>query len=170
MSAIVLSCFAIALALFQISCQKDATAQTSNNYTLPPATTSNLGGVIVGNGLSISSNGNLSVNTSTSGGIVQQNKIIFAKSKPSGSTFIVEIWTAKYDGSSASKVNITLPAGVIFADGINPAISPDGTKIFFTGATSLLNGADLYSCNADGTNVVKIVDRAGGGIILGGAY
>jgi hypothetical protein len=162
-----LTLFSISIAIFQISCQKDATAQTTS-YTLPPATISTLGGIIVGSGLSVNSLGVLST-TSTGGGLTQLNKLIFKK-VISGSG--AEIWTAKYDGTSAAKVNISLPGGVSYSDDMSPVMSPDGTKIFFTaGPTGTFEG-DLYTCNADGSNVTKIVDRGGNNnnIILGGAY
>lgn len=56
----VLTLFAISITLFQISCQKESNAQTTT-YTLPPATTTSLGGIIVGNGLSVTPSGVLSV-------------------------------------------------------------------------------------------------------------
>lgn len=60
LGSLILTLFALSIMIFQISCQKNTQAQT-NNYTLPPATTANLGGVIVGNGLSVTSNRTLSV-------------------------------------------------------------------------------------------------------------
>ena len=162
MGSIVLTVFAVAIVLFQMSCSKSADAQTST-YTLPPATTTTLGGVIIGTGLTVNSSGVLSV---TSSGATQQNKLIFKKVV--GST--AEIWTANYDGASAAKVNITLPSGVVFSDDMNPVVSPNGQKIFFTAGTTF-NG-DIYSCNADGSTVTKVVDKGGvsNNIILGSAY
>jgi len=164
LGSIVLTAFSFAIIVFQMSCQKTAVAQTTN-YTLPAATTSTLGGVIVGSGLSITSSGVLSV-TSTSGGLTQLNKLIYKKVVSS----TAEIWTANYDGTANAKVNITLPSGVVFSDDMNPVLSPNGQKIFFTAGT-VFNG-DLYSCNADGSSVIKIVDKGGASnnIILGGAY
>ena len=163
----VLSCFALAITILQISCQKTVDAQTSN-YVLQPATTTSLGGVIIGSGLNITSAGVLSVNASSSGSGSVLNKVIFKK------TFngYAEIWIANYDGSSTAKVNISLPSGVVFSDNMNPVMSPNGLKIFFTAAVPNTQFAgDLYSCNADGSSVTKIVDRAGANnIILGGAY
>lgn len=64
MGSVSLLLFSIAIAVFQISCQKEVGAQggSSTSYILPPATTNSLGGVIVGNGLNVTSNGLLSVN------------------------------------------------------------------------------------------------------------
>src|SRR2546423_12190340 len=103
LGSLVLTAFSIAILLFQISCQKSALAEVP--YTLPPATTTTLGGVIVGSGLSVTSNGTLSVNAA--GGVQQLNKIIFAKLLPAGG--IIEIWTMNYDGSNQTKVNNAMP-------------------------------------------------------------
>ncbi len=166
MGSILLTAFSVAIIIFQISCQKTVNAQTSS-YSLSPATTTTLGGVIVGNGLSVTGNGTLSVISTTSGS-TQLNKLIFKKIVNS----TAEIWTANYDGSSAAKVDITLPSGVSFSDDMNPIMSPDGKKIFFTAGSGGLSGGDLYSCNADGSSVTKIVDKGGSNnnIILGAAY
>ena len=96
MSAIVLSCFGIAISLFQISCQKDATAQTGGSFTLPPATTTTLGGIIVGSGLNVTSSGVISVPYGNS--TAQINKVIY--SKANNGTY--EIWVCNYDGSGAA--------------------------------------------------------------------
>ena len=99
LGSIALTTFALSIILFQVSCQKDVVAQNTTNYTLPPATTTTLGGVIVGNGLSVTSNGTLSVNAS--GGTTQQNKLLFVKSFVVGTTETSEIWTVNYDGTNA---------------------------------------------------------------------
>lgn len=179
LGSIVLTFFSISVILFQISCQKGYTisAQT-NGYTLPPATTSTLGGVIIGNGLSITSNGTLSV-TGTGGGLTQLSKLIFKKiivTPGSSVDHVTEIWVANYDGTGAAKVNITLPTGVDFSDNMNPVMSPNGQKIFFTagirtGTSQIAFSGDLYSCNVDGSSVTRIIDKGGASndIILGAA-
>ncbi len=143
--------FSLSIMLFQMSCKKDATAQTtnnSNNYILPPATTTTLGGVVVGNGLSVTGNGTLSTD-----GIMQLNKILVQFRNTT--TASGEIWIANYDGSNYHKVNIVLPAGIeIQQDG---RMSPDGQKIFF-GASSTAGVINyIYSCNVDGTNVQQLL-------------
>jgi Tol biopolymer transport system component len=129
MGSVALCLFSVSITLFTISCQKQASAQTST-------------------------------------GVSQQNKLIFKK--VIGTT--AEIWTANYDGTSSAKINIILPAGVVFSDDMNPVISPNGQKIFFTAGTSF--AGDIYSCNVDGSSVSKIVDKGGtsNNIILGSAY
>lgn len=162
-----LTIFALAVTLFQISCQKESIAQTTT-YTLPPATTTTLGGVIVGNGLSVTSNGTLSVNSS---GGTQQNKILFVKSFVSGQTEWSEIWTANYDGSNAQKINITVPAGMTIDGELGPTISPDRQTIFFSMSNTTTNVNHIYSCKLDGTNVLKIVDGTGTSEVnIGSAY
>lgn len=176
MGSIILTFFSAAIILIQISCQKGFNAQ-STTYTLPAATSSTLGGIIVGNGLTITGNGTLSVSTTTTpttGGLTQLNKLIFKKVIGSGSS--AEIWTANYDGSNATKVNIGLPSGVVFDDNMIPVLSPNGQKIFFAAgvASSGINFSskgDLYSCNLDGSVVTKIVIAGtNNGIQIGGAY
>jgi hypothetical protein len=170
LGSIVLTVFSASIILFQLSCTKTADAQTGTSYTLPPATTTTLGGVIVGNGLSVTSNGTLSVN-STTGGLHQLNKIVFAKLVTGGGA--TEIWTMNYDGTNQTKVNIAMPAGQVITDEA-PKLSPDGTKIVFIGATTGSNGNDddIYICNIDGSGVTKIYDMpvGTGHTLLGGAY
>ncbi|MBX3256654.1 MAG: hypothetical protein KF862_21135 [Chitinophagaceae bacterium] len=55
---------------------------------------------------------------------------------------------------------------------MNPIISLDGQKTFFTAtASASVFSGDLYSCNVDGINIIKIVDKgsSGNNIILGAA-
>lgn len=159
--------FAISITIFQISCQKESQAQTTN-YTLPPATTTTLGGVIVGTGLSVTSNGTLSVNPS---GATQQNKILFVKSFVSGTTEWSEIWTANYDGTNAQKINITVPAGMTIDGELGPTISPDRQTIFFSMSNTTTNVNHIYSCKLDGTSLTKIVDGTGTSEVnIGSAY
>ena len=171
LGTIILTCFAIAVTLVQISCQK-STAQTSggSNYVLPPATTTTLGGVIVGSGLSVSNTGVLSVNPSNAG-LTQLNKIVFSKDIYVGSTGHGEIWTANYDGSDAVQISITLPSGTVISTHADTRLSPDGKTIFFTAQTVSTNTFHIYSCNIDGSNVKKIIDGTGTSyMLIGGAY
>ena len=162
-----LTLFAISITIFQISCQKESQAQTTS-YTLPPATTTTLGGVIVGNGLTVTSNGTLSV---TPGGATQQNKILFVKSFVSGQTEWSEIWTANYDGTSAQKINITVPSGMTIDGELGPTISPDRQTIFFSMSNTTTNVNHIYSCKLDGTSLTKIVDGTGTSEVnIGSAY
>lgn len=143
--------FAISIIIFQISCKKDAVAQTTS-YTLPPATTSSLGGIIVGNGLSVSSNGTLSTSSS---GLTQLNKIIYSK-YPGTGTYSAEIWTANYDGTGQAKVNITLPANLGITG--SAQLSPNGQTLFFQVGNRTTFKFYIYSCKLDGTDVQQIID------------
>ena len=169
MSSVVLIAFSLAIIVFQMSCQKEASAQTGTNYTLPIASTSTLGGVIVGSGLSVTSSGVISVNNSSP--TAQVGKVIFKKISKASS----EIWLCNYDGTNSNKVNITLPSNWYFSDDMTPMMSPDGKKIFFTAgylrANTIIESDVLFVCNNDGTSVIKILE-AGAGITMqiGGAY
>jgi Tol biopolymer transport system component len=101
----------------------------------------------------------------------QINKIVYYKY--SASTDAVQIYTAKYDGTAKTLVNISLPTGIEFDEDYVPKLSPDGTKVFFTtlhrGASS--NVRDIYVANIDGTNLTKIIESTGNDEVwLGGAY
>ena len=157
MGSIVLTVFSVAIIIFQISCQKTAAAQTSS-YTLPAATTSTLGGVIVGSGLSVNSSGVLST-TPTSGGTQQLNIILYALSdvNPGGNSSAAEYWTMNYDGTNAKKIPITFTTGLSYT--LRPKLSPDGKTIFFTA----LDGSNyiyyLYSCSIDGSNLKVLLTK-----------
>jgi hypothetical protein len=157
----------------QMSCRKDANAQSS--YTLPPATSSSLGGVIVGNGLSVTPTGLLSISRSAN----QLSKVLYIKQTFNGGTsYTNEIWLVNYDGTQNTRVNISLPAGLFVgsatgASGLNRVfLSPDGTTIFFNVSDSngLVQG--IYSCNIDGTGVRQVVTTSGSNtsINLNGAF
>ena len=95
----------------------------------------------------------------SSSGLTQLNKLIYYKD--------YEVWTANYDGTGSSKVNITLPAGIGMAYSSELTLSPNGQKIFFTagpGTNGTAVNGDLYSCNIDGTGVTKVLDKGTSGI------
>jgi hypothetical protein len=162
LGSVTLTLFAISVTVFQISCQKDAQAQTTT-YTLPPATTTTLGGVIIGNGLSVTSNGTLSVNST---GVSQQNKFIFAKSV-SG---VTEIWIANYDGTNAQRINIIVPTGLRIDGDRGPQISPDRQRIFFLmGNFTTGTSYSIYSCKLDGSDLIRVIDGTGTSFIIPGS-
>jgi len=173
MGSIALTVFSISIIVFQMSCQKDATAQNGSNYILQPATTTTLGGVIIGNGLSVTSNGTLSVTTTSSG---QLNKIIFTKLVDKGlSTERNEIWIANYDGTNQQKVNYTIPSGMSSIVGDydqRVRISPNGQRVFFDLEEIANQKRHIYSCNLDGSNLTKIIDGStiNGWVTMQGAY
>ena len=99
----------------------------------------------------------------TTGNVVQLNKIIYLKSITVGTsasqTYTSEIWTANFDGSNATKVPITLPSGVSIPT--YPKLSPDGKLVIFeTLRPSSVAGRslqDIYTCSIDGSNLTKII-------------
>lgn len=162
--------FSISIVIVQISCQKGADAQNSNgsSYVLPAATTTTLGGVIVGNGLNVTSNGTLSV---AAGGSTQQNKLLFFKRRKGYyATNWEEIWTANYDGSNAQKVNIVAPAGMSVDLDSDVTISPDGQRIFFGMKETSTGSTHIYSCKPDGSSLTKVVDGSTTDLFIGTAY
>jgi hypothetical protein len=119
-SSILLLFFSFSLLVFNLSCNKESTAQ----------------------------------NTSTS--IQNLGILVFAK----GGDKANEFWTSKYDGSGQIKITVSsLPnTGEIFKESIK--ISPDGKKFFFNGITNPTNTfSSIYSCNIDGTGLIKLVDN-----------
>jgi Tol biopolymer transport system component len=57
-----------------------------------------------------------------------------------------EIWTMNADGSDSKKI----------VDGNVASWSPDGQRLVYSQATD--GNEDLYTCNSDGTNIVKLLD------------
>lgn len=172
LGSISLLLFSVSIFIFQVSCQKTVTAQQNNStYILQPATQTTLGGIIVGDGLQVTSNGTVSVKATSTSGFNKLSKIVYRRTSSDGS--IDEIWLANYDGSEQTKINITLPSGIVFGESMQPRLAPDGSKVFFTAAPSTsFSSEDLYSANTDGSNVTKIVDKQGDhfSLTLGGAY
>lgn len=127
LSSIVLTFFAASIILFQLSCKKDAKAETAP--------------------------------TPTSAGIVLYDK--------EGE----EIWKVNIDGTGNQKVNIVLPANVVFeiGDGGAYKLTADAKKIVFQAENTSTNKNQLYSCNIDGSNV-KLIVEASEYIQLGAAH
>lgn len=102
--------------------------------------------------------------------VTQVNKILY--SSYTAGTF--KLWTANYDGTNATQINIALPAGVTLEFGnsnFSMYLSPDGQKIFFFGGNPVTPGANsLYSCNIDGSNVVPVITSSTELLHLYGAY
>jgi hypothetical protein len=167
MGSIVITIFAITTSIIQVSCKKDVIAQNSS-YVLPTATNSKLGGVIVGSGLSITSDGILS----TSGNSINKILYVVKQISPTAST-LYEMWIANYDGLNKTKVGLTLPRNIVVKDDMDPRLSPDGKKIFFLAYnTDVITTpkTSLWSCNIDGSNINQIVvGNANESIIFGGA-
>lgn len=159
LSSVVLSTFAIALTVFQMSCKKEATAQqTGSNYILPPATNTTLGGIIVGSGLTVSSNGTLSASSSSNGNINGIGKILYERYHDNSDNKI-EYWTSNYDGTEQAKIPISLPSG-LYITGSSARLSTDGKFLFFTVNANGQNTNYIYKCKLDGSELTKVVDSS----------
>lgn len=141
-----------------------------SKYTLPPATTSTLGGIIVGNGLTVTSSGVLSTSDTIPKAL---NLILYYKFNLN--TGIVELWKAKPDGTSQSQIAFTLPPNTRVATETAPQFTAERTKIIIglnrlSGSAQV--GRDIYSMNIDGTGLVRIIDGGGNNVymMLGGVY
>ncbi|MCF1714423.1 MULTISPECIES: hypothetical protein [Flavihumibacter] len=164
-SSIVLLFFSTTIFIIQVSCQKTSDAQSGGStYILPTATSSRLGGIIVGEGLDVTNNGTLSVKTTTS---AAPSLIFFSRSNPAG-TRGDEIWKANIDGSNPQKLNITLPSGYLISlnqatpetNGSAIVVTTD-QKIIFRATISSAPWSSLFSCDFNGSNVVKLLDNVG---------
>ncbi|MET3979005.1 hypothetical protein ABIB62_001574 [Mucilaginibacter sp. UYP25] len=154
LSTVVLIAFSLSIVLFQISCKKDAVAETPT-LSAPIATTNTLGLVKPdGTTIKIDATGKISAvstNSPTSADIVVYSKLNATKT---------EIWKVNIDGSQNQKINIVLPAGVEFNvnDGGAFKLTKDASKLIFQAKTTVTDKGSLYSCNIDGSSVKKIVD------------
>lgn len=91
----------------------------------------------------------------------QINKIIYI-------TRDRRIWTANYDGTNATTVNIALPPNILVdmqIPNMSVRLSPDGQKIFFNAidtssrdaSTSGVFARSIYSCDISGSNAVPVI-------------
>jgi hypothetical protein len=183
LSSIVLTAFAISLLLFQISCKKEANAQASANYTLPIASTTQLGGVMVdGKSILIDKDGKISstpavvdIKTLAVDGktiVVDKdgklsaiqvptdyNEIIYLTSINSGDPG-AEIWKVNLDGTGNQKINIALPSDLQI-DGNYPGFSRTPTKIIFAAEyKAIKDGTFVYVCNLDGSGLKQILSSS----------
>jgi Tol biopolymer transport system component len=94
------------------------------------------------------------------------NQILFtARTAPDHT---LAIWEVGADGSGLHQVPIPLPCGVAFSDARAadcryPGWSPDGTRIVFNGITVSSGQSNLYTVNADGSDLVKITNTGDAG-------
>lgn len=106
---------------------------------------------------------------SSTDSLSQLNKIIYVY-RPSHTES--EVWTANYDGSGKTKINITMP-GSTYQVWTTPKLSPNGKIIFLDLIDRSVDKVHIYSCNLDGSNMTKLVDGSTAvilGVSLGGAY
>ena len=72
------------------------------------------------------------------------------------------IWTANYDGTNATQIPISFPAGVSFffnSVSSSLSISPDGSTIFFTCQNTATADVttEIYSCDISGGNASLVI-------------
>lgn len=140
--------FSCSMILFQISCKKDIQAQT-RTYILPTATTTSLGGVIVGNGLSINSNGVISV-TNQTGGTTNQNLILTSYLNSDSTIAIYD-----YNGNLQKTIELGSGRGTL----IDARFSSDGTLIFFRTKATGGYGDRIFKMKSDGSAIQQIIDH-----------
>lgn len=156
LSTIVLTAFSLSIILFQISCKKEAQAEITA-YTLQPATTSRLGGVIPdGTTISVDVTGKISA-VANNASASQENRILYFSISNGDDT----IWKANYDGTNAQMINITLPTGFKINNN-QLTISPNHKTIFFSVTKTSVTGFEpyLFSANIDGSNVKQVGKNA----------
>lgn len=85
-----------------------------------------------------------------------QNKIAFTKHNEL--TEVNEIWIANIDGTNQKKINLNIPSGKSLEDGSFDIID-NGSKVVFTLWNNTTEGNEIYTCNIDGSNLIKIVDN-----------
>jgi TolB protein len=88
-------------------------------------------------------------------------KLVFISNRSgSGKT---ELWTVNSDGSAPVRLTTSVQIassdqGPIFSSDLDPAWSPDGSKIAFVSNRSAWADTELYVMNADGSDPVKLTD------------
>lgn len=162
-SSLVLLLFSLSLIFFQLSCEEPVEAQ-QQNYILPPATTTLLGGVKVGTGLTVASDGMLSVTPPTTSVQEPLNRFLYVLYNDN--TNVTEFWTAKHDGTDNKKIPVSLAAGLTIASQ-SAVLTPNGQTLIFS-ATDNNDVKFIYSISIDGSNLKKLVDgtgKTGAGIV-----
>ena len=153
-SSIVLILFSFSMLVFNLSCEEPVQAQ-QQNYVLQPATASTLGGIRVGNGLSVTTDGTLSVSGEQNGQVYKPlNRFLYViYNDNTGET---EFWTAKHDGTDNKKIPISLSSGLRISSqgGI---LTPNGQTLIFT-VRDESNVKYIYSISTDGSDLKKLVD------------
>ena len=90
------------------------------------------------------------------------NKLVFASNKSGPGK--VEIWVANADGTDLVRLTTAIQVsadgqGPIFSSDIDPAWSPDGSRIAFSSSRDGIADRELYVMNADGTNQTRLTDN-----------
>lgn len=98
------------------------------------------------------------------------NKIVF-KEEFSGTPYnTMKFSIMNLDGTGVQHLNITFPPGFSTSSFHHPVLSPDGTKIFFSGRETANTRQGIYSCDTTGANLLRIYDADPGAfdITIGG--
>ena len=88
----------------------------------------------------------------------QINKLLYV-------TYNGQIWTADFDGSNKTQVNLALPSDLrvdVSYPKLSIKMSPDGQKIFFSGINTTTNDVGIYSCDISGSNIVLVLSGSPG--------
>ena len=138
LASLALTIFSLSIIIFQVSCQKSATAQTSDNLA-PLDITLFYKTIQASVGVGVDSAGRQTTVT-----------------KPAA-----EYYTVKNDGSNLIKINLNLPAGQYASAGIGNTghLSPDGKKLVFT-ALNANSQSTIYALTIATGNLTKLVDGA----------
>lgn len=135
-ASLALIIFSLSVIIFQISCQKAATAQTTDTLA-PLDITLFYKTVQAAVGVMVDSAGRQTTVT-----------------KPAA-----EYYTVKNDGSNLTKINLNLPTGQYASAGIGSTghLSPDGKKLVFT-ALNVNSQSTIYALTIATGNLTKLVD------------
>ncbi len=144
---ILVICFAISIAIIEMSCSKSDAQPTQNSQN------------------------NQNSENNNQNNAAQLNKVIYVKYVSGGDP---NMWVANYDGTGQTQVTLSIPT-VRIANDLNSfaiRLSPDGQKIFFMGYDVSVTPypTSLYSCNIDGSNVQAVISSTTEYIKFGGAY
>lgn len=159
MATAVLLAFGLSSAIVE-SCQK-AVAQ-NQNPSIPPATTTTIGGVIVGAGLQVDNAGRISTSPSN---IVPVGKLVYMRNDRVSGNDTKTIWVTDYDGTPLPGggpvvLSPALPGTFTIRDG-GLTLSPDGLYIFFS-VKDASNVAKIYRCDVNGANAHPIANGTPG--------
>ena len=103
--------------------------------------------------------------------VKQLNKVFYFKCPDD--KYPGEIWSANYDGTGQTKINILMPSGYEIGSDGGPHLSPDGKRLFFTANRMNTHESNIFSCNLDGSDVRFVLEMQKGTFTepnFGGAY
>ena len=131
LSSFILLFFSLSIFVFELSCRKSLSAQTSNSETA-------LNKILISKGIDVQTG-------STIDSLGNSIPVYH---------FSTEYYLMNNDGSNVTKINVNLPAG-IFATS-NARLSADGQKLIFSTNNNSFNS--IYSCSLDGSGLTKLID------------